>query len=99
MCSQILAIKRKIIIRYICGGRHGGGNLANGLVDYNPPLFLLYRLVTVLALVPQERPHRLSVLKYLLRPRWRWLHWLWRIPLLLFACAVVVILFYRVMPV
>ncbi len=41
----------------------------------------------------------MSVLKYLPRPRWKWLHWLWRIPLLLFACAVVVILFYRVMPV
>lgn len=41
----------------------------------------------------------MSVLKYLPHPAWRWLHWLWRIPLFLLACVTVVILFYRVMPV
>lgn len=39
------------------------------------------------------------MLKYLPRPRWSWLHWLWRMPLFLLACSIVIILFYRVMPV
>ncbi|MEZ5535947.1 MAG: monofunctional biosynthetic peptidoglycan transglycosylase [Thiolinea sp.] len=33
------------------------------------------------------------------RPRLIWLHWLWRIPLLMLACVIVVMLFYRVAPV
>lgn len=37
--------------------------------------------------------------KHLLIPRWRWLHWLWRIPLLILLCIIVLLLFWRVVPV
>lgn len=41
----------------------------------------------------------MSVLKYLPRPRLRWLHWLWRIPLLLLLLAILNLLVFRVVPV
>ncbi|MGB0845226.1 MAG: monofunctional biosynthetic peptidoglycan transglycosylase [Thiolinea sp.] len=42
---------------------------------------------------------QISVLRYLPRPQWRWLHWLWRIPLLLTLLIILLLLVFRFAPV
>ncbi len=60
----------------------------NSSVSFVMTLFL--RQQVVLYTIRQQRQR--------LRPRLCWLHWLWRIPLLLLALSVVIILFWRVVP-
>ncbi len=42
---------------------------------------------------------QISVLRYFPRPRWRWLHWLWRIPVLLLLLVTLLLLVFRFVPV